>query len=125
MVNWTQQATNVLIGGGLAVCALVGSGCVSPVSAAGVPPAWAQGFSEIVKKTTPAVVNIAVTGGGEGSRRRGGMPPNPFGAPPPGDEPGGGELPPPRQARMVHPHRMAVRIRVRDPESSLMPTGSS
>ena len=95
MITWTQQATNVLIGGGLAVCALVGSGCVSPVSAAGVPPAWAQGFSEIVKKTTPAVVNIAVTGGGEGSRRRGGMPPNPFGTPPPGDEPGGGELPTP------------------------------
>jgi serine protease Do len=95
MVTWTQQATNMLIGGGLAVCTLVGSGCVSPVSAAGVPPAWAQGFSEIVKKTTPAVVNIAVTGGGEGSRRRGGMPPNPFGTPPPGDEPGGGELPTP------------------------------
>ena len=95
VTTWTQQATNVLIGGGLAVCALVGSGCVSPVSAAGVPPAWAQGFSEIVKKTTPAVVNIAVTGGGEGSRRRGGMPPNPFGTPPPGDEPGGGELPTP------------------------------
>ena len=95
MVNWTQQATNVFISGGLALCALVGSGCVSPVSAAGVPPAWAQGFSEIVKKTTPAVVNIAVTGGGEGSRRRGGMPPNPFGTPPPGDEPGGGELPTP------------------------------
>lgn len=95
MITWTQQATNMLIGGSLAVCALVGSGCVSPVSAAGVPPIWAQGFSEIVKKTTPAVVNIAVTGGGEGSRRRGGMPPNPFGAPPPGDEPGGGELPTP------------------------------
>ncbi len=96
MVNRTQQATNVFISGGLALCALVGSGCVSPVSAAGVPPAWAQGFSEIVKKTTPAVVNIAVTGGGEGSRRRGGMPPNPFGTPPPpGDEPGGGESPTP------------------------------
>ena len=33
--------------------------------AAGVPPAFAQGFSEIVKAVTPAVVNIAVTGGGE------------------------------------------------------------
>lgn len=37
--------------------------------AAGVPPAFAQGFSEIVKAVTPAVVNIAVTGGGEGRRK--------------------------------------------------------
>jgi serine protease Do len=69
---------------------------VSSVSAAGVPPVWAQGFAEIVKKTTPAVVNIAVTGGKEGSRRRGGIPQvPPFGTPPPGDEPGGGESPTP------------------------------
>ena len=34
--------------------------------AAGVPAGLTQGFSEIVKKVTPAVVNIAVTGGGEG-----------------------------------------------------------
>ena len=38
--------------------------------AASAPPAFAQGFSEIVKAVTPAVVNIAVTGGGE-SRREG------------------------------------------------------
>ncbi|NGZ09721.1 MAG: Do family serine endopeptidase [Nitrospira sp. LK70] len=95
MSNWSQQATKILLGSGLIVWALSGSGCVSSASAAGVPPAWAQGFSDIVKKTTPAVVNIAVTGGGEGSRRRGGAPPGPFGAPPPGDEPGGGELPTP------------------------------
>jgi serine protease Do len=95
MVNWSQQATKLLIGSGLIVWALAGSGCASSASAAGVPPAWAQGFSDIVKKTTPAVVNIAVTGGGEGSRRRGGAPPNPFGTPPPGDEPGGGEGPTP------------------------------
>lgn len=63
------------------------------VSAAGVPPAFVQGFSDIVKKVTPAVVNIAVTGGGEGGRRRG-LPPGPFGGPP-GEEPGGGELPTP------------------------------
>ncbi len=96
MLKWTQQATNVLMGCGLAACALVGSGCASPVSAAGVPPAWAQGFSDIVKKTTPAVVNIAVTGGGEGGRRRGGIPPSPppFGVPP-GDEPGGESPTPP------------------------------
>ncbi len=69
---------------------------MSPVSAAGVPPPWAQGFSEIVNKTMPAVVNIAVTGGGEGSRRRGGVPPpSPFGTPPPGDEPGGESPAPP------------------------------
>ena len=95
MATLSQQATKMLLGSGLIVWALAGSGCVSSASAAGVPPAWAQGFSEIVKKTTPAVVNIAVTGGGEGSRRRGGVPPNPFGAPPPGDEPGGGESPTP------------------------------
>ncbi|MBS0184641.1 MAG: Do family serine endopeptidase [Nitrospira sp.] len=95
MANWSQQATKMLLGSGLIVWALSGSGCVSPASAAGVPPAWAQGFSDIVKRTTPAVVNIAVTGGGEGSRRRGGVPPGPFGAPPPGDEPGGGESPTP------------------------------
>ena len=47
--------------------------------AAGVPPAFAQGFSEIVKAVTPAVVNIAVTGGGE-SRREGRrqIPPGPI-----------------------------------------------
>ncbi|MBA5862915.1 MAG: Do family serine endopeptidase [Nitrospira sp. CR1.1] len=63
--------------------------------AAGVPPAFAQGFSEIVKAVTPAVVNIAVTGGGEGRRegRRQLPPGGPFGGPPPG--PGGpGEEPP-------------------------------
>lgn len=53
--------------------------------AAGVPPAFAQGFSEIVKAVTPAVVNIAVTGGGEGRRegRRQLPPGGPFGGPPP------------------------------------------
>jgi serine protease Do len=96
MLNWSQQATRVLVGCGLVGCAFIGSGCVSSVSAAGVTPVWAQGFAEIVKKTTPAVVNIAVTGGKEGSRRRGGIPQvPPFGTPPPGDEPGGGESPTP------------------------------
>lgn len=65
--------------------------------AAGVPPAFAQGFSEIVKAVTPAVVNIAVTGGGEGRRegRRQLPPGGPFGGPPPGpgDEPPGMEPP--------------------------------
>ena len=69
----------------------------SQARAAGVPPAFAQGFSEIVKAVTPAVVNIAVTGGGEGRRegRRQLPPGGPFGGPPPGpgDEPPGMEPP--------------------------------
>ena len=96
MLNWSQQTMRVLVGCGLVGCALIGSGCASSVSAAGVPPVWAQGFADIVKKTTPAVVNIAVTGGKEGSQRRGGIPQvPPFGTPPPGDEPGDGESPTP------------------------------
>jgi len=64
--------------------------------AAGVPAGLAQGFAEIVKKVTPAVVNIAVTGGGEGRGRgrRSPLPPGPFGGPP-GEEAPGGELPTP------------------------------
>jgi serine protease Do len=64
--------------------------------AAGVPAGLTQGFSEIVKKVTPAVVNIAVTGGGEGGGRgrRPPLPPGPFGGPP-GEEAPGGELPTP------------------------------
>lgn len=69
----------------------------SQAQAAGIPPAFAQGFSEIVKSVTPAVVNIAVTGGGEGRRegRRQLPPGGPFGGPPPGpgDEPPGMEPP--------------------------------
>jgi serine protease Do len=55
-----------------------------------------QGFSEIVKKVTPAVVNIAVTGGGEGRGRgrKPPVPPAPFGGPP-GEEAPEGELPTP------------------------------
>ena len=108
MVYRRQPMTAWSIGGGLLLgfCALVGlEGGVS-ASAAGVPPAFAQGFSEIVKKTTPAVVNIAVTGGGEGGRRRGGgLPPGPFGKPP-GEEPGGEELPtpPPMPPTPPSPH---------------------
>jgi len=74
--------------------------------AAGVPPAMAQGFSEIVKRVTPAVVNIAVTGGGEGGRGRRPLPPGPFGGPPGGggDEPPGGELPTPPPMPPPGPH---------------------
>ena len=64
--------------------------------AAGIPAGMAQGFSEIVKKVTPAVVNIAVTGGGEGRGRgrKPQIPPGPFGGPP-GEEAPEGELPTP------------------------------
>ena len=84
-------------------------GWISPfMSEAATPPALAQGFSEIVRRVTPAVVNVAVVGG-EG-RREGGpgprrpqppLPPGPFGGPPgppggpPGDEPPGMEPPGP------------------------------
>ncbi|HSV90388.1 MAG TPA: trypsin-like peptidase domain-containing protein, partial [Nitrospiraceae bacterium] len=66
------------------------------VVAAGIPAGMTQGFSEIVKKVTPAVVNIAVTGGGEGRGRgrKSPVPPGPFGGPP-GEEPPEGELPTP------------------------------
>ncbi len=99
MVYRSQQATKYVIGCGLVLAATVAGGLIGnpAASAAGVPPAFTQGFSEIVKKVTPAVVNIAVTGGGgEGGRRRGGLPPGPFGGPPGGgEEPGGGDLPTP------------------------------
>ncbi|HNV25526.1 MAG TPA: Do family serine endopeptidase [Nitrospira sp.] len=88
----------------LAVTAMVAatflSGGIQPradqAEAAGVPPAFAQGFSEIVKAVTPAVVNIAVTGGGEGRRegRRQLPPGGPFGGPPPGPGGPGGDEPP-------------------------------
>lgn len=96
MGNQMQHMGTWSIGGGLllALCAFAGLDGGTAASAAGVPPAFAQGFSDIVKKTTPAVVNIAVTGGGEGGRRRGGLPPGPFGKPP-GEEPGGEDAPTP------------------------------
>jgi len=91
-----QPMTTWSIGSGvlLGFCALVGLDGAVSASAAGVPPAFTQGFSDIVKKTIPAVVNIAVIGGSEGGRRRGGLPPGPF-EKPPGEEPGGEDLPAP------------------------------
>ena len=67
-----------------------------PTAFAGVPAGMTQGFSEIVKKVTPAVVNIAVTGGeeGRGRGRKAPVPPGPFGGPP-GEEAPEGELPTP------------------------------
>jgi len=51
------------------------------------------GFSDIVKKVQPAVVNVAVSGsGGRNSRQ---LPPGPFGGPPGGGPPGGAPIPPP------------------------------
>ncbi|MGH7229206.1 MAG: Do family serine endopeptidase, partial [Nitrospiraceae bacterium] len=82
-----------------AIMALASSPLQSGPSAveAAVPPSLAQGFADIVKRVTPAVVNIAVTGG-EGGRREGGprrpLPPGPFGGPP-GEEPPGAEPPVP------------------------------
>ncbi|BCA54392.1 putative periplasmic serine endoprotease DegP-like [Nitrospira sp. KM1] len=94
MVKWSKVCTSLL-----AIIFLLSLLPVWPDAlAAGVPPAMAQGFSDIVKKVTPAVVNIAVTGGGEGGRGRRPLPPGPFGGPPGGggdEPPGGGELPTP------------------------------
>ena len=87
----------MLFGGALVLAVSLATGYQGEptATAAGVPPTLvAQGFSEIVKKATPAVVNIAVTGGGESGRRRG-LPPGPFGGPPGGGEEPGGELPTP------------------------------
>ncbi len=88
-----------------AACAFTDIPNGSTAIAAGVPPSMAQGFSEIVKKVTPAVVNIAVTGGAEGGGRgRRPLPPGPFGGPPGGEEPGGGELPTPPPMPPGSPH---------------------
>ncbi len=66
-----------------------GSGLFAPSqSQAALPNAFMEGFSEIVEKVGPAVVNVAVTGGGGGSSRQ--LPPGPFGGPPGGGGPGGG-----------------------------------
>lgn len=106
MVMWSREKNALLALVCLCVvavaCSTLPTG--SMASAAGVPPSMAQGFSEIVKKVTPAVVNIAVTGGGEtGGRGRRPLPPGPFGGPP-GEEPPGGELPTPPPMPPPGPH---------------------
>jgi serine protease Do len=106
MVMWSREKNALLALVCLCVvavaCSTLPTG--SMASAAGVPPSMAQGFSEIVKKVTPAVVNIAVTGGGEaGGRGRRPLPPGPFGGPP-GEEPPGGELPTPPPIPPPGPH---------------------
>ncbi|WNM63323.1 Do family serine endopeptidase [Candidatus Nitrospira neomarina] len=66
----------------------LGNGWFVPAQTqAAIPGAFIEGFSEIVEKVGPAVVNVAVTGGGGPSR---GLPPGPFGGPPGGGPPGGG-----------------------------------
>ncbi len=83
--RWMVGMTLVVLG------LVLGDRGVQPsVGQAAVPAGMTQGFSEIVKKVTPAVVNIAVTGG-EGRREgRRQLPPGPFGGPPGGGPPGGG-----------------------------------
>ncbi len=97
--NWSGKGLVVgllLLGFALAPMTLV-----APAAGAAVPPALAQGFSDIVRSVTPAVVNIAVSGGEGGRRGRRQLPPGPFGGPPgggeapPGEEPPGGEPIPP------------------------------
>ncbi len=78
---------------GLAVLAFAGFMAVfSPQQAsATVPEAFSRGFSDIVAKVQPAVVNVAVA---ESARSRGPrrLPPGPFGGPP---GPPGPPMPPP------------------------------
>lgn len=65
---------------------LCGNGWLFPAqSQAALPSAFVEGFSEIVEKVRPAVVNVAVTGGGGSSKQ---LPPGPFGGPPGGGPPG-------------------------------------
>ncbi len=85
LLRWVGGLT--LVAAGTITAGLIGQPSESFASA---PAGMTQGFSEIVKKVTPAVVNIAVTGG-EGRREgRRQLPPGPFGGPPGGGPPGGG-----------------------------------
>ncbi len=109
MMHTQRSAVSIRSGKGLAVGLVLFSSVLAlaaatvwvpmPTADAAVPPALAQGFSEIVRSVTPAVVNIAVSGGEGGRRGRRQLPPGPFGGPPgetpPGEEPPGGEPIPP------------------------------
>lgn len=76
-----------MVGGGW------GNGWLFPAQTqAAIPEAFIEGFSEIVEKVGPAVVNVAVTGSAGSSRP---LPPGPFGGPPGGGPPGGGPGGPP------------------------------
>ena len=73
-------------------CGILSGGAPQATSAT-VPEAFSRGFSDIVEKVRPAVVNVAVTGsaGPRGSRR---LPPGPFGGPPGPPMPGPPMQPP-------------------------------
>ncbi|MFQ5991929.1 MAG: Do family serine endopeptidase [Nitrospiraceae bacterium] len=72
----------------IGVMILSGSGGLLETEAA-VPPQMSQGFSEIVQKVMPAVVNITVSNSGQmGPGGRPPLPPGPFGGPPGGGPPG-------------------------------------
>src|SRR5262249_19273939 len=100
MVTWSKggDAQGFAAGLGLVMSVFACTAMLSEPTAlaAGVPAGLAQGFSEIVKQVTPAVVNIAVTGGEKsgGRGRRSPLTPGPFEGPP-GEEAPGGELPTP------------------------------
>ncbi|MGB0911822.1 MAG: Do family serine endopeptidase [Nitrospirales bacterium] len=55
---------------------------------AAVPGAFVEGFSEIVQKAGPTVVNVAVTSSGGSASSGRPLPPGPFGGPPGGGPPG-------------------------------------
>ncbi len=73
-------------------CGIMSGGAPQTTSAT-VPDAFSRGFSDIVEKVRPAVVNVAVAGsaGPRGSRR---LPPGPFGGPPGPPMPGPPMQPP-------------------------------
>ena len=81
-----RDRLGVLMIAGLLCLGPLACGVLTPSKgAASAPPAGMQSFADIVKKVTPAVVNVAVVGGAE--RREGGpgprrpLPPGPFGGP--------------------------------------------
>ena len=85
-VDLVRRGVLLLIGYGI-----LGTGLLAPAPGhAALPSAFVEGFSEIVEKVEPAVVNVAVTGGGGSARQ---LPPGPFGGPPGGGPPGGGSPP--------------------------------
>ncbi len=71
---------------GILSLALVFGVFTSSAIYAAVPGAFMEGFSEIVEKVGPTVVNVAVTSAGSSSGRQ--LPPGPFGGPPGGGPPG-------------------------------------
>ncbi len=87
----------------LAAVGVAGTLATAPrPAAATVPEAFSRGFSEIVAKVQPAVVNVAVSGGaGPGGPRR--LPPGPFGGPP-----GPPMQPPPGPPRPFGPPGMSA-----------------